>query len=197
MAKFKMAVAAAASAALISSLAYAQSSRQNDEQSYAAMQDRTVKALSDQQIADLRAGAGMGLALPAELNGYPGPRHVLEHADELGLSPEQRERTKLLQARMRAEAVRLGEVLIRQEGDLDRLFASRAVSPASLESATTAIGSTQARLRAAHLRTHISMMDVLTPGQVRRYAELRGYGPGTPASREQQDHSHHGGREHH
>ena len=45
---------------------------------YAGMQTRAIKALSDQQIADLRAGRGMGMALPAELNGYPGPAHVLE-----------------------------------------------------------------------------------------------------------------------
>ena len=32
----------------------------------------------------------MGLALAAELNGYPGPSHVLELADKLELSAEQR-----------------------------------------------------------------------------------------------------------
>ena len=57
---------------------------------YAGMQTRTIKALSEQQIADLKAGRGMGLALPAELNGYPGPAHVLELSDQLGLSPEQK-----------------------------------------------------------------------------------------------------------
>ena len=40
---------------------------------YAGLEQRAVKALSEQQIADLRAGRGMGLALPAELNGYPRP----------------------------------------------------------------------------------------------------------------------------
>jgi hypothetical protein len=55
---------------------------------YAGMQMRLIKALSEQQIADLKAGRGMGLALPAELNGYPGPIHVLELSDELGLSAE-------------------------------------------------------------------------------------------------------------
>ena len=44
---------------------------------YAGYQQRPIKALSEQQIADLRAGRGMGLALAAELNGYPGPVHVL------------------------------------------------------------------------------------------------------------------------
>jgi hypothetical protein len=40
---------------------------------YAGMQTRPVKALTEQQLADLKAGRGMGLALAAELNGYPGP----------------------------------------------------------------------------------------------------------------------------
>jgi hypothetical protein len=56
---------------LVASVARAQSP-------YAGMQTRSIKALSEQQIADLKAGRGMGLALPAELNGYPGPAHVLD-----------------------------------------------------------------------------------------------------------------------
>ena len=71
------------------------------------MQTRTIKALSDQQIADLKAGRGMGLALSAELNGYPGPIHVLELADQLGLSAEQKARIKDLFDSMKAEAVPL------------------------------------------------------------------------------------------
>ena len=63
---------------------------------YAGMQTRPIKALSDQQIADLRAGRGMGLALAAELNGYPGPSHVLELADRLELSTDQRARVQRL-----------------------------------------------------------------------------------------------------
>ena len=148
------------------------------QQPYAGLETRAVKALSDQQIADLRAGRGMGLALPAELNGYPGPLHVLEHADALSLNPAQRERTKALFEAMQAEAAPLGERLIQQEADLERLFATKAVQPATLEKATAAIGATQGQLRAAHLRYHLAMVDLLTPEQVRRYAELRGYGGG-------------------
>ena len=96
---------------------------------YAGLEQRTVKALSEQQIADLRAGRGMGLALPAELNGYPGPSHVLENADALGLSAEQREHTKGLFEAMKAEAVPVGERLIEQEAKLDRLFADREDHP--------------------------------------------------------------------
>ena len=41
------------------------------------------------RIAELEAGSGWGLALPAELNGRPGPAHLLELKEALGLSPEQ------------------------------------------------------------------------------------------------------------
>ena len=49
---------------------------------YAGMQARAIKALSAEQIADLKAGRGLSLALAAELNGYPGPRHVLELVEQ-------------------------------------------------------------------------------------------------------------------
>lgn len=154
----------------ISAVAFAQG-----PQPYAGMEQRAVKALSDLQIADLKAGRGMGLALPAELNGYPGPAHVLEHAAELGLSPDQLARTQTLFDAMKAEAVPVGERLIDEETNLDRLFASHQITPASLTVATNEIGATQAQLRQTHLKYHLAMMDVLSPSQVERYRELRGY----------------------
>jgi hypothetical protein len=143
---------------------------------YSGLEQRTVKALSDEQVADLRAGRGMGLALPAELNGYPGPVHVLELADRLGLTADQRERVQELHAAMKAETVPLGERLIAQETDLDRQFAGKTVTPASLQAATAEIGATQGALRFAHLRYHLSTLDILSPEQVRLYGQLRGYG---------------------
>src|SRR5688572_1542697 len=76
---------------------------------YAGLNARPVAGLSDQQIDELRTGHGMGLALPAELNGYPGPRHVLDLADELKLSTDQRAATEALVRAMRAEAISIGE----------------------------------------------------------------------------------------
>lgn len=149
---------------------------------YAGLQQRAVKALSGEQIADLRAGRGMSLALAAELNGYPGPMHVLEFADKLSLSDAQRARTQALFDEMKQEAVQLGEQLIAQETALDRQFASRRITPVALSASTEAIGATQGALRRAHLKHHLSTVDVLTPEQVRRYSELRGYGAGHPAS---------------
>lgn len=150
-------------------------------QPYAGFEARPVKALSPEQIADLKAGRGMGLALAAELNGYPGPSHVIELANELALTAEQRRRAEALFAAMKTEAVPLGELMLAAESDLDRQFATRTITPASLAAATEAIGLTQARLRAAHLKYHLSMLDVLTPEQVKRYGELRGYGGAAPA----------------
>jgi Spy/CpxP family protein refolding chaperone len=126
-------------------------------------------------LADLRAGRGMGLALAAELNGYPGPAHVLELADRLGLTPEQRSRMEALHAAMKSEAIELGDRLIEHEAELERLFASRTVTPASLSEALRRIGAVQTALREAHLRFHLSTVDVLSPDQVKRYDELRGY----------------------
>jgi len=148
------------------------------QQPYAGLEARSIKALSDQQIADLKAGRGMGLALAAELNGHPGPMHVLELADSLDLSDQQRAKMQELFTAMRAEALPLGERLIAQEADLDKEFANKTITPARLAAATDAIGITHAALRQAHLKYHLSTVEVLTPAQVQRYAELRGYKTG-------------------
>ncbi len=106
---------------------------------YAGMQARPIKALSEQQVADLVAGRGMGLALAAELNGHPGPSHVLELADKLELTADQRSSVKALFDSMKAEALPLGSKLIEQEADLDRQFASHTVTPESLKASTAAV----------------------------------------------------------
>src|ERR1700712_5379585 len=119
---------------------------------YAGMQTRSIKALSDQQIADLRAGRGMGLALAAELNGYPGPSHLLELADRLGLSDAQRNSVRNMFEAMKAETIPIGERLIAREAALDRLFADHVITPEKLSATTAEIGAIQAELRAAHLK---------------------------------------------
>ena len=102
------------------------------ESPYAGMQSRTVKALSEQQVADLSQGRGMGMALAAELNGYPGPSHVLELADKLELRPDQISAVRSLFESMKSESIPLGARLIEEETELDRQFATRAITPDSL-----------------------------------------------------------------
>jgi Spy/CpxP family protein refolding chaperone len=147
-------------------------------QPYAGFEGRPIKALSEQQIADLRAGRGMGLALAAELNGYPGPLHVIELAKSLGLSDSQRAKMEELFTAMKAETISLGERLIAEEAALDRQFAGKTITEAGLGASMQAVGSAQAELRAAHLKYHLTTAAVLTPMQIERYTELRGYAGG-------------------
>jgi hypothetical protein len=80
---------------------------------------------------------------------------------------------------MKAEAIPLGEQLLLKEVDLDRQFAARIVTPASLKTATLAIGEVQGQLREAHLKYHLATAALLTSEQMQRYAELRGYSKDT------------------
>jgi len=144
-------------------------------QPYAGLQSRPIKALSEQQIDDLKNGRGIGLALAAELNGYPGPLHVLELADRLGLTQDQKAKVQRLFDAMKEESVSLGVKLIEQEEELDRLFVARAVTPDTLKAVTSAIAATHGQLRESHLKYHLSTAALLTESQVQQYAVLRGY----------------------
>ena len=152
---------------------------------YADMAQRRVKALSDQQMGDLKAGHGMSLALAAELNGYPGPLHVLELANALRLSDQQRSRTNELIEAMKAEAIPIGEAIIAEETTLDRWFSEGRITRESLAAAVSRIGAAQGELRAAHLRYHLVMVEVLSPDQIALYAKLRGYAEGRDRTQEQ------------
>jgi Spy/CpxP family protein refolding chaperone len=142
---------------------------------YPGLEGRKIKALGTEEVEALRAGRGMGLALAAELNGYPGPRHVLEHADALALSDRQRTETERLFREMQARAVLLGKRIIEEEVALDRLFAHRQADAAAVADRTAAIARLGGELRAHHLGYHLAMVDLLSPAQIERYAELRGY----------------------
>jgi Spy/CpxP family protein refolding chaperone len=142
---------------------------------YAGQQSREVKALSESEEKDLLSGAGMGMAKAAELNRYPGPSHALELADRLSLTAKQREQLGALMQDHKARARKLGERVVALERELDALFAKGAPTAAEVDRLTLAIGEAQGRLRAEHLRTHLETTALLTPGQVDRYVEARGY----------------------
>src|SRR5438105_15399833 len=89
------------------------------QMSYAGQQSREIKALSAEETRQYLAGAGMGYAKPAELNGYPGPMHVLEFADALALTAEQRDQTKALMQTHKEQAKSIGAKLIVAERQLD------------------------------------------------------------------------------
>lgn len=149
---------------------------------YAGQQTRDIKALSAIQTEDLLAGKGMELAKAAELNGYPGPMHTLELAQPLALSAAQRQATQALMDSHKADARRIGAELVEAERALDQAFSTRQITAAGLTSYTDRIAQLQATLRASHLQTHLQQTALLTPQQISRYAELRGYTAGAAAA---------------
>ena len=149
---------------------------QHDHDSpYAGYQDRDIKAFSDGDIAALLAGDGMGFALAAELNHYPGPKHVLEMAHGLELSDEQAARIRTIGERMSAEAASLGATLVARERVLDRAFASRDIDAERLGTLTGEIAALRGELRAVHLGAHLEVTAALTEAQIAQYDQLRGY----------------------
>ncbi len=76
-------------AAIVATPTLAQHQDHQTAQSYAGFEAREIKGLSADDIAELRAGGGWGLALPAELDGRPGPAHLLELKGSLDLDPGQ------------------------------------------------------------------------------------------------------------
>jgi hypothetical protein len=149
---------------------------------YAGLEARRVKALSPEREKGLEAGAGLGYAMAAELNGHAGPRHVLDLGAELGLSAGQRAAVAESFERMRSEALRLGGEILAVEGELDRRFAHRHLDEAMLAELTRRSGELEGRLRFVHLRAHLETDALLTPEQKTRYLELRGYGAGHGAA---------------
>ena len=143
---------------------------------YAGQQFRTIKALSDEDIAALLQGEGMGMAKAAELNGYPGPKHVLTLAGELKLTASQRQEIQVVFDRMNAAAKPLGTELVERERALDQQFAKREITQDRLAAETGAIGELQGRLRSVHLAAHLETRALLSPDQIALYEQLRGYG---------------------
>jgi len=142
---------------------------------YADLTNRRIKALSEEEIEGLRAGEGMGLALAAELNGLPGPRHVLDMGPMLGLSPEQESTLQEIFREMHRRAVEIGEGILALEEELDRAFAEGSISENHLGELLDTIGGAKAELRFVHLRAHLQTVPVLSDAQIQRYRELRGY----------------------
>lgn len=155
---------------------------------YAGQETRQIKALSADEVKQYLAGAGMGYARAAELNRYPGPMHVLELAESLALSLEQRKATQRLMDEHKAQAREIGARLVEAERTLDRLFMSGKVAEAALAQQVKTVAALQGDYRLSHLDTHRKMRSTLTEEQVRRYEQLRGYTGGRAPSHGKQQH---------
>ena len=143
---------------------------------YAGEESRAVKSLSPEDIAELRRGGGWGFAKAAELNGMPGPFHLLELKDEIPLTREQVTAITAIHERMREAAVAEGEHFIAAERVLEDAFRAGAVTEKGLRALLADIARSRARLRFIHLSAHLETPALLTDDQIARYDALRGYG---------------------
>ena len=154
---------------LISNIGMAQQSPYQD------LEERDIKSLSQKQIEGYLEGRGMGMALAAELNNYPGPKHVLELSDSLNITAEQKKQIEAIFNAMHEEAIELGKLIVAKEKEMDRLFASGKITDNSLASLLTEIGDLKGKLRFAHLRAHLKTAEMLDSAQIKKYSQLRGY----------------------
>lgn len=141
-------------------------SAQHGHSPYAGQESRRIKSLSDAETSELLNGDGMGLAKAAELNGYPGPKHVLELAEPLKLASIQVAATESTYRTMNLHAKRIGAQIIEREQALDALFAGGSVTSEALSRSVAQISALQAELRTLHLDAHLSQLAILTPEQV-------------------------------
>lgn len=142
---------------------------------YAGMQNRAIKSLSNNDIKELRRGGGWGLALAAELNGMPGPAHLLELKDQIPLTLEQVTKTQALFDDMRRAAIPVGERLIAAEAAIEAAFAKGGVDEAALRRLLAEAESARTELRFIHLSQHYKTVQFLSPEQIKQYNVLRGY----------------------
>ncbi len=147
---------------------------------YAGAQTREIASLSESDLAELQAGAGWGLALPAELNGVPGPTHLLELSDEIGLTDTQIADLTDIRDRMRAAAITAGEAFIASEKALSDAFADGVPDASTLAELIEASGQARATLRYTHLSAHLETVPLLTDDQIAKYNVLRGYHSADP-----------------
>ncbi|MCC1492809.1 Spy/CpxP family protein refolding chaperone [Cognatishimia sp. F0-27] len=152
-----------------------QSAAEESHTPYTGLQTREIATLSEIDIADLEAGRGWGFALAAELNGYPGPAHVLELAEDLDLSVDQIARMDTIFQEMQEEAVARGAEFIAAERALSAAFAQEGLDATELGALVKAAGQARSDVRFVHLSRHLQTLDILTTEQVDRYNVLRGY----------------------
>ena len=147
---------------------------------YAGEEKREIKSLSATDIEELQNGKGWGLAKAAELNGVPGPVHLLEMKEEIDLNAEQIRAIEDIYRKMKQEAVPLGLELIELERELNNQFSNRTITNELLLQILQKIAQVHRQLRFVHLSTHLKTPDILKSEQIILYNKLRGYSSDDP-----------------
>jgi HPt (histidine-containing phosphotransfer) domain-containing protein len=159
----------------VPALASAQSPHDHGASPYAGEQSRAIKSLSEADIAELQRGGGWGLAKAAELNGVPGPAHLLELKDAIALSPDQVKAIEAIHKTMKEAAIAEGGRLIALERELDAQFRNRTATDESLRQILANIAESRRTLSYIHLSAHLTTPPLLSREQIERYNTRRGY----------------------
>jgi hypothetical protein len=155
------------------------------ESQYHAQEKRQIKSLSESDINSLRNGKGWGLAKAAELNGIPGPSHLLQLKKEIQLRVEQEKQIQQLFDDMKQKAIHKGLMLIELEQKLETGFQTQDINKDSLLKILTKISKVRRDLRFIHLSTHLATPKILDKKQIVLYNKLRGYDkPAKPKSKD-------------
>ncbi len=155
-------------------------SEHSHKSKYVGEEKREIKSLSESDIEELENGKGWGFAKAAELNGVPGPIHLLEMKKEIRLSSEQIQKIEDIYQKMKKQAIPLGLELIELERRLNNHFANRTITDNLLHKLLGEIVQVRKKLRYAHLSAHLKTPDILTFKQITLYNELRGYSSNDP-----------------
>jgi len=139
----------------------------------AAIAQAAHHALLEQEREALEQGQGFGMALVADRNGYPGPKHILELQQELELTPAQEEQVRSLFERMHAQAVTAGGKVLAKEDELESSFASGTPDEPTVRRLLADAAAARAELRWIHLSAHLEARELLTPAQRARYLAFR------------------------
>jgi hypothetical protein len=145
---------------------------------YAGQELRDIKSLSDNDVQSLQNGTGEafgGMAKLAELNGYSGPRHVLDMASELQLTDRQIMEIERIYQNMSSNAKSIGGAIIAIEQDIDREFANKTITEEKLKLMLDKSADLYGQLRFVHLSAHLDTMQILTTEQIQMYNTMRGY----------------------
>jgi hypothetical protein len=145
---------------------------------YSGQEIRDIKSLSDDDVQSLQNGTGEafgGIAKLAELNGYPGPRHVLDIAQELQLTDRQRVEIELIYQNMSNNAKSIGSAIIAIEQDMDEAFANKTITEENLIAMLDKSANFYGQLRFVHLSAHLDTAQIMTTEQIQMYNEMRGY----------------------
>ncbi|MEM7646715.1 MAG: hypothetical protein AAF203_07400 [Pseudomonadota bacterium] len=157
----------------------------NVKSPYVKQKNNQIKAITQNDLEGLEKGSGMpfgGMAKAAELNGLPGPRHVLDMEEEIQLSKTQKKQVAEIFEKMNREARKWGAELIEIERLMDTKMKTGEIKSGSLQRLVRQSAIKYGELRFSHLVAHLETAKVLSKDQVQIYNKVRGYGDGDPCN---------------